>query len=427
MSMTAHQQEVSSGVTSSVDRGHKRIILKGSAGVGKTFVAKELVMWFLRNYLNKFTDRWDTSCIYVTAPTNKALSILQGKMPEHPKIVFKTVHSALRLRRDVNAKTGEVKFVPDYSERNPAFEGCRLAIIDECSMLPSYLLDLLDDFKFPIIFLGDDKQLNPVGEAMSPVFNRGYPEFELMEIVRQGAGNPIIELSRNLDLIYTRKPNIIDGMGYTYLNARDKIIENLAEVNGTDEMKYISWINADVDSVNTIVRKRLYGEHPSRIENHETLVFNAPFGDIYTNKEVRVDDVKVVIEEIAVPTSFSKYDRDNIPNAVDRIKMKVYRVNDTVRVLHEHSDNMFRIVLNTLKTNCSKFGWNWKGKFFFEEQFASIKYNHAITIHKSQGSTYKDTIMNVGGVLKNRNVDERNRLLYTGITRAANLLIINNL
>jgi hypothetical protein len=58
----------------------------------------------------------------------------------------------------------------------------------------------LADYPFPIIFIGDNKQLNPVGEQVSPVFVQGYPKVELTEIIRQGEGNPIIELSRDLDI-----------------------------------------------------------------------------------------------------------------------------------------------------------------------------------------------------------------------------------
>lgn len=428
MSMTAHQEEVMGKVIACLESGQKRIILKGSAGVGKTFVARELVVWYLKSAM--FTrSRWSNECIYVTAPTNKALAILQEKMPrDTDKITFKTVHAALKLRRDINTRTGEVKFVPDFSQaKNPPFEGCKAALLDECSMLSTALLDLLDDYQFPIIFLGDDKQLNPVGEPHSPVFNRGYPEFELTEIVRQGAGNPIIELSRNLSLIHKREPKIIEEVGYMYNNNKQLIIDNLAGVNGTDEMKYLSWANFDVDAMNTSVRKRLYGDRPAKVEFGEILVFNAPYGDIYTNKEIKVEELRIITEEINVPTSFSKFNRgDGIPTAMDTIKMKVYRVNDTFNIVHEHSEQMYNIILKTIETNCRKFGWNWKGKFYFAEQFADVKYNHAITIHKSQGSTYGDTILNVGNVMANKNVEERARLLYTGVTRASKVLLLNN-
>lgn len=428
MKLTAHQQDVLNQLIACVESGQKRIILKGSAGVGKTTVARAIVEWFLKNNIFRPINKWVTTSVYITAPTNKALAILQDKMPDNDdRLTFRTIHSALKLRRFIDTKTGEVTFVPEKSGKNPPFEGCKFAILDECSMLSAKLLTDLDEYKFPIVFLGDDKQLNPVKEPVSPVFHRGYPTFELTEIVRQGRDNPIIELSRNLSMLNTRVPKLTDdGRGYMYEESKHTIVEKLAEVNGTDEMKFLAWDNFNVNNVNSAVRRRIYGNNPAKVEPLETLVFNAPFEDIYTNKEVKVEELAIVTENIQVPTNYTRFEGGGIAVNTDNIKMKVYRVNNQFNIVHEHSEAMFKILLDTIKSNCSKYGWNWRSKFFFEEQFADVKYNHAITIHKSQGSTYGDTILNIKSIMHNSNVDERNRLLYTGVTRAANLLILNN-
>jgi ATP-dependent exoDNAse (exonuclease V) alpha subunit len=108
--------------------------------------------------------------------------------------------------------------------------------------------------------------------------------------------------------------------------------------------------------------------------------------------------------------------------------MRVYRVNDEFNVVHEQSQKMYETIFNSIVNNCSKLGWSWRGKYFFEEQFGQINYNHALTIHKSQGSTYKEVVLNVGDINTNHNFKgkERKRMLYTGVTRAAKLLILNN-
>jgi exodeoxyribonuclease-5 len=425
MPATPHQQEVISNIIFSINSGVKRLVLTGSAGVGKTFVANELVQHFINTKSFK-VSKWAPELIYVTAPTNKALSILQGKIPDHPAIAFKTVHSALKLNRIIDDKFDKVYFKPTGTDKNPPFEGCGLAIIDECSMLETALLNLLDDFNFPIIFIGDAQQLNPVGELESPVFKRGYPIFSLTEIIRQGEGNPIIELSRNLDLIKKREPCVTsDGLGYIFSNDRTRIISHLAEANGTDELKYLAWSNMEVDTMNKRVRELLYGSTPNKVELGETLVMDAPKGEHWTNKEVKVEDLKIVTEQVMIPTSFSRFTA-NGPTNCDKIKMRVYRVNDDFDIVHEHSQKMFETILASIKANCSKFGWSWKAKYFFEEQFAQTKYNHAITVHKSQGSTYKEAVLNVGNINFNKKPEERKRMLYTGITRAAKLLILNN-
>lgn len=272
----------------------------------------------------------------------------------------------------------------------------------------------------------DDKQLNPVGEEVSPIWNRDYKTFTLTEIIRQGKGNPIIDLSQDIDMIYFKMPVLVDGKGYTYNNNKTYLISELAEVNGTDEMKYLAWTNNDVDMMNRLVRERRYGK-PKKIEKSETVVFNAPLGTYYTNQEVKVHDISIVTDYISVPRSSTKFDAINKPiNGTDKVRMKFYVINDSFRVIHEHSEEMFRILSHSIKENCKKFGWNWKGYYYFVEAFADLKYNHAISVHKSQGSTYKQTIINISDIDLNKNVEEKRRLLYTAITRASNLVILNN-
>ena len=49
-----------------------------------------------------------------------------------------------------------------------------------------------------------------------------------------------------------------------------------------------------------------------------------------------------------------------------------------------------------------------------------------IESNKMQGSTYKQAILNIRDIRINRDLQERERLLYTGVTRASELLILYN-
>lgn len=46
------------------------------------------------------------------------------------------------------------------------------------------------------------------------------------------------------------------------------------------------------------------------------------------------------------------------------------------------------------------------------------------SIKVQQGSTYKQAIVNIKNLGLNKNKTERERLLYTAVTRASNLLIL---
>lgn len=43
-----------------------------------------------------------------------------------------------------------------------------------------------------------------------------------------------------------------------------------------------------------------------------------------------------------------------------------------------------------------------------------------------QGSSYKEAIVNIGNLNLNKNLKEKQRLLYTAVTRASDLLILSN-
>jgi GTPase SAR1 family protein len=402
MNLTKHQNEIMLQVIGAL-KTYNRIVLQGSAGVGKTFLVNELL---------KNIRIISPNLVYLCAPTNKALAVLKNKTTYTQGVVFSTVHNALKLKRKFNKDTGEIYFEQEYSKKYPPFNRCQLAIIDESSMLNEELLKHLEQYRFPIIFIGDEKQLNPVKEVASPVFHKHWKTFTLTEIIRQGEGNPIINLSRDLEKIWSKEESLVDGMGYVYTSKRDKIIEELSEANGTDSLKYLAWTNAEVDVMNYSVRHNIYN-NPSMLEKNEVLIFNAPYGDnFYTNQELKVVDLTIEYHKFTPLDSV--------------VTLKVYVINDTIRVVHEDSIKQYKGIMKILKGKCINGKMGWTNYFSFIEQFADFKYNHAITVHKSQGSTYTDVILNVRNLTLNRNKEERQRLLYTGITRASNLLILYN-
>lgn len=431
MSLTAHQSEkLNEGL--GILTQSKRLLISGSAGVGKTYLVNELI--------KKLRLKIPSSKkIYCSAPTNKAVAVVKEKVDEILNLEFTTVHSALKVKRKVDYKTGEISFKPEYSQRYPPLKGVGLFIIDESSMLDTELLEYVEVHAKKnnciVIFIGDHKQLNPVNEDVSPVFTANYPEIELTEIIRQGEGNPIITLSRNLNQIVEKKDKRVDDMGYLYSNNLLQVVETLAAVNGTDELKYLAWTNKEVDTINTLVRKRIYGENPDKIEVGETLVFNSPYNeDYYTNQEVLVENVEVKTKIFHYPAGKAQQVFEKV-TTFNPIELKYYSVNrkflidsqehtDNIVVIHEDSEVKFAKLIKNLATMCKSRIIDWGDFYKFKESFADLKYNHAITVHKSQGSTYKQAIVNVKNLGLNKNKVERQKLLYTAVTRASKLLIL---
>jgi exodeoxyribonuclease-5 len=442
MQLTPHQQERHNEVIALFKAGHKRVILEGDAGTGKTTTADQIFRTLKKDYT--INPNYNNGTLYGCAPTNKALAVMQRKIST--PVEFKTIHSALKLRQVTNSKSGIETFIKQKTYGRPKpddFDQCKAVLIDECSMLgksiegavPELEIDeqdkeiqgYLSRYKMPILYLGDNKQLPPVKESYSPVFNKGYPVVRLLEIVRQGANNPIIDLSHDIDMIFFKQPNVVDGKGYIYSNAKDQFIETLAEVNGSDDFKYLAYVNTDIDSMNKAVRERIYTT-PRRVEEGEYIVFNKPFLKHFTNEEVKIESLDVVTDYIDIPTAKTKYDEDYMPfGAMDKIKLKYYRVNDEFNVLHEQSDKIFHSICMSVKDKCNHNDWSFYAKKYVEEKlFVDFKYNHAITVHKSQGSTYKECVINIGNIMINNKADERQRMLYTAVTRASDLIILTN-
>lgn len=161
--LTAHQEEKFNEIKTHLKNGHKRIILQGSAGTGKTFLAGEVTKFLKRDY--GYNTNYHNGQVFVTAPTNKALAVLMTKV--NAAVQFKTIHSALKLKRHINYKTGRVSFVKAFS-RQDEFRQCKSAVIDECSMLNTEIeggkdyvsgepiIGHLEKYNFPIIYIGKD-------------------------------------------------------------------------------------------------------------------------------------------------------------------------------------------------------------------------------------------------------------------------------
>jgi superfamily I DNA/RNA helicase len=54
--------------------------------------------------------------------------------------------------------------------------------------------------------------------------------------------------------------------------------------------------------------------------------------------------------------------------------------------------------------------------------YMEVDYGYALTVHKSQGSTYDDVYIEYSNILSNSKIIEGSKLLYTAITRGANKL-----
>ena len=76
----------------------------------------------------------------------------------------------------------------------------------------------------------------------------------------------------------------------------------------------------------------------------------------------------------------------------------------------------------------SKTGWAkknaWEDYWELLQAYAALDYIYWSTCHKAQGSTFERVYVALGDVRSNKKVKERNQCIYTGLTRAAKQVLV---
>lgn len=384
--------------------------ISGFAGSGKSFLVEYLAdMGEKQQKLVKLIDpRIKMRKMKFTATTNKAAEVLRGFLHREAN----TIHKTLGLKVVSDYKTGKVNLVEKSSGELTSHT---LLFIDEASMINRELLHYIrhraksiQDVK--VIYIGDSYQLPPVKEDKCPVFNNGPNTFDLVEIQRQVADSPIIQLSAEyrhcLDDPTKDWPdprNYGDGVTY-YENKEDffKVIEQrFTGRPAFNQYKILGWANNRIRDYNNWIRK-MQGR-VAQFEVGETLVANKPLFE-GRNLVASTDSYHTV--------------REVIPAARDGIAG-------------------FNIHLEDFGGNLSFFtpaDWNkadklakmyatdkaWGDYFEIKERWADLRPVHASTVHKSQGSTYDEVFVDLNNIGKCTRWKDVARLVYVAVTRARN-------
>lgn len=382
MGLTKGQTLGRTKVLESLKRG-KTFLLSGSAGVGKTFLVKDII------------DRLDCE-VTLTAPTHQACTVLSDKTNTH----CKTIHSHLNLKLTRDG-LGGYKLVRDsYGKSTPQKD--TVIIVDEASMVSQQLLDFIEtDMGYnTYLFIGDKKQLPPVNELHSPCFKQNYDGFELTEIVRQAKDNDNIILSRELNRLKDRK----DGNFYKWLpnDCDDKKVKYVLDNNA----KYITRTNKEVKKFNQLIRYNIW-ESPDDYMLGEKIMLKENYKRYVNSKEVTIN----------------KLDKSEYIMFIGalHIVVRYWIINDDICVVAD--SDMEKYIQMIEYARAEALGGNkkmWKVYYTWLEFFADVQHTHAMTVHRSQGSTFDNSIIDIGEIRKNKNKLEMVRMLYTAITRTAN-------
>ena len=387
-------------------------VLSGYAGTGKTF----LIDYVVREALHlKAGDE----AVFVS-PTGKAAANLVKN-----GTIAGTVHSLIYMRDgdefDVD-ENGEIieKHALSFIKREKIDERIRLIIVDEASMVNETVLYDLLSFNVKCLFCGDGAQLPPVnGEC--PLL--GNPNYTLTQIVRQAKDNPIIQVATMAR----------EGKRIPYGKYGDKVCVVGRNALSPAERKRL-FLKADQiicgrnktrNSLNAEIRgyKGIPVEQELPIEG-EKLICTLNDWEKSLDKDERFYLVNGIIgtaKEI-VP-SFD--DLATMEFTADFLEESVKVPFDTGiftkgEYTHLYGDRAVTLADGTV-VHESNFQLLRKLRAVSEEVICRFEFAYAVTCHKAQGSEFNFVIVFDESWVFD---EERDRWLYTAITRAKEKLLI---
>jgi exodeoxyribonuclease V alpha subunit len=368
-------------------------IITGGPGTGKTTIIKAIIHIYENNGMK----------VILGAPTGRAAK----RMTESTGREAKTIHRLLEM-----GVSDDDESVFEKGESSPL--GCDVIIIDEASMIDIMLMqNLLKAINLGtrLIIVGDVDQLPSVGpgNVLKDLIESEYIKVvRLKEIFRQGAES----------LIVINAHRINEGQ-MPLLNQKDKDFFFISEENQEKILNTIidlmnrrlpkfnkSWEILKDMQVLTPMRKGMLGVNNLNIRLQE--IFNSPSKD---KKEKTSRDI-LFREGDKVMQTKNNY-------TLKWIRVNGFGENEGVGVFNGdlgfiESIDEERKALTIIFDEERKVVYDFN---FLDE----LDLAYATTIHKSQGSEFKVVIIPVfmgSPFLMNRN------LLYTGITRAKQLVVV---
>lgn len=369
---------------------HKSVFLTGKAGSGKSTFLK---------YIRKNTKKKNV----VLAPTGISAVNVGGQtlhsffkipfkplLPDDPEFAPRKIRQTLRYNKD------KVKIIKELE----------LIIIDEISMVRADIIDFIDkvlriysnNMREPfggkqLLFVGDVYQLEPVvTRDMREILRRFYSQFFFFNArVFGDLGLVPIELQK----MYRQTDN-------TFLSLLDRVRSNhaspldIAQLNQRynpnykDNGEFVITLAMRRDTVDAINDEHMQALTTPEFTFMGQITNTFPENELPTSKELVLKQGSQVI--------FIRNDKEN--RWVNGTLAKVYEVNeDSIKVemesgeIHELEREMWENMQYTYDEKEKKIIESVLGTF---SQFP-IKPAWALTVHKSQGLTFNNVVIDFGG------------------------------
>ena len=388
-----------------IDPGLPIYVLGGSAGTGKS----TLMRAFLDNVdkvhetLRLIDPRYRPLELALTATTHPAVDNLSRITEKDAQ----TIHSFLDLRLQRNYKANTTKLVP---KAGAPLKERFLVIVDEASYIDDELMRHLMQrtSECKLLFIGDPYQLCSPRSRHSPVFTRNYPGTELTEIMRQAAGNPIMDWATQLrEIVRTGQFHPLKPDGQAIRHVDDATFEQLVVDEFTrpdwqfSDSKLLSYTNERSIQFNNFIQSRLTGDATFKAGDYA--VVNAFVqGASFTLK----NNETVYISEIEPAQEYGVNGYSILLNGRFLVFMPAHRADK-------------KALLNRLRAE-----ENWTIVKVIEDNWVDLRAAFSCTINKSQGDTFDRVFIDLSDLSRVTTGDMLYRLLYVGVSRARQQVIL---
>lgn len=422
------------------------MILRGSAGTGKTSLASVIV----RTLLNL---QYKISLLAPTGRAAKVFSLNSGQPAA-------TIHRSIYRERTFAGLDGKFNL-------NANLYRNRLFMIDEASMISltsvnstfgsGCLLDDLIQFVYNerncrMLLIGDKAQLPPVGEAESPAlrtdvlaaYGLKVYECDLNEVLRQSQDSGILYNATIIRQMITHDqatalPKIrFKGFADISIVPGDELIESLstsyAEV-GIDETMVITRSNKRANIFNQGIRNMVLGREEELTTGDMLMVVKNKYKEkqaerlsfIANGDRAIVRSMRNVRELYGfrfadVTLSFPDYDNTE----EDMIVILDTLTTEAPALTHEQNEQLFQQVLADYADVPLK---SDRMKKIREDDYYNalqVKFGYAITCHKAQGGQWAHIYLDQGYMTDDMLTPDYIHWLYTAFTRATEHLYLVN-
>ena len=405
--------------------------------------------------MNEFVQYLDSTkgrgYFQLCAPTHKAKLVLRQATGGYD---VTTLHSLLSLSPNLNIFNLDYDDLKFESGGAGAIPYRGLIIVDEASMVSDDLYDLLTDYcrnrKCKVIFIGDEKQLRPVdNDDVSKVFNNTNI-IRLTRIFRQNEQNKLLPILDDLRKDYKVSfENTIgeEGSLITHRDAKEfmllavELIKKAIRDKNPNFVKLIAYTNNRVNAFNKCVRRMLFkdgepyhvGEILMGCEN-----FSYNKHDFFNSSDYIITLVKRTERKIPNFISLPGFDL-MLYDKVDDVLHPVF-ILDIENINPDYLDSLAQTIENVRldaisaknRGNKTASKFLWKKYYDMMKSFATpvplmfdnrvvkartFTYGYAITVHKSQGSSYDSIFIDMNNLLLDKDVLELRQLQYVALSR----------